>query len=223
LVYLKGVKHTTSRGEEGIALILVLFVLAIVLTVTLATSFVYYTQVLSAGRSASTLQAFFIAEGGQEYGRRLLDETFQHFSVPGSVTEADLDQYAAWAESGNEANDNDIGVLRDFVVDFDKFLPRNTMGVISGELGEGTDTLEYELAYDFTPTGVDYPDPSVLNPASDNYALRFRVKDKAEAVGDVIIINVGLKLDLVFLHRLDGVVNRLNPREPYESRHIAEG
>ena len=160
MVYLKGVKHTTSRGEEGIALILVLFVLAIVLTVTLATSFVYYTQVLSAGRSASTLQAFFIAEGGQEYGRRLLDETFQHFSVPGSVTEADLDQYAAWAESGNEANDNDIGVLRDFVVDFDKFLPRNTMGVISGELGEGPDALEYELAYDFTPTGVDYPDPS---------------------------------------------------------------
>jgi len=177
-VYLKAASKNSRNRKRGIALVLVLFVMAILLTVTLVMSFVYYTEVLSASRSVSAMQAFFVSEGGQEYGRRLLDETLQHFSVSGAVTEADLEQYGSWAESGNRANDDDIGVLRDFVVDFDKFLPRNTMGVISGELGEGTETLEYELAYDFTPTGVDYPAPG-----DESNAFTYHYEYEIQALG----------------------------------------
>jgi len=152
-------KPRRTEEQRGVAIIVVLLVLAIALALAVALSFIIVGEIRSTRRGTNVTQAFFAAEGGQEYGRRLLDDTMQTFSVPTATTKTDMDHYAWMAESGDRSNDDDIGVLRDFVPNFGQFLPRNEY-VITGELGGGDNAVDYELAYDFTPTGVEYPDPT---------------------------------------------------------------
>jgi len=147
------------KGNRGIALVFVMIVLAIALALALAIGYMLFSEISSSRRSTSVAQAFFAAEGGQEYARRLLDYKMETFSVPTITTTSDMNIYAANALAGNRAGDEDIGVLRDFVPGFDEFLPRNEVA-ISAELGEGDNAVIYEVSYDFTPTDVDYPDPA---------------------------------------------------------------
>ena len=147
------------RSRKGIALVVVMMVLAIALVLAVAVSFTIFTEIENTKRSTSTTQAFFAAEGGQELGRRLLDDIMQTFSVPTITSTGDMDDYASMALSGSRASDNDIGVLRDFVPDFGELLPRNEV-VYSAELGTGQDQVTYDLVYEFVPTDVDYPDPA---------------------------------------------------------------
>lgn len=146
-------------SREGIALVVVVMVLAIALVLAVAVSFTIFTEIQNTRRTTSTTQAFFAAEGGQEYGRRLLDDTMQTFSVPTITSSGDMGEYASQALSGDRSNDDDIGVLRDFVPGFEEFLPRQEI-VISAELGSGQDQTTYDLIYDFEPSDVDYPDPA---------------------------------------------------------------
>jgi len=147
-----------TRSRKGIALVIVMMVLAIALVLAVAVSFTIFTEIENTKRGTTTTQAFFAAEGGQELGRRLLDDIMQTFSVPTITTTSDMDEYASMALSGDRSGDNDIGVLRDFVPGFDELLPRGEV-VYSAELGAGADKATYDLSYDFTPTDVDYPDP----------------------------------------------------------------
>lgn len=146
------------KGKRGIALVFVMIVMAIALALALAIGYMLFSEISSSRRTTSVAQAFFAAEGGQEYGRRLLDFKMETFSVPTATRAIEMNEYAARALSGNRTGDEDIGVLRDFVPGFDDFLPRNEV-VISEELGEGDNAVVYEISYDFTPTDVDYPDP----------------------------------------------------------------
>jgi len=152
-------KHVSNNSQQGIALVVVLLILAIVMALALALSFVLVSEIWSSRRGTSTTQAFFAAEGGQEYGRRLLDSRMETFSVPTATTRNDVDSYASRALTGNRTNDEDIGVLRDFVPNFDQFLPRNA-AAMTAELGAGDNAVVYEVSYDFVPTDVDYPDPT---------------------------------------------------------------
>jgi hypothetical protein len=136
-----------------------MMVLAIALVLAVAVSFTIFTEIENTKRSTSTTQAFFAAEGGQELGRRLLDDIMETFSVPTITSTSNMNEYASMALSGGRTSDNDIGVLRDFVPDFDELLPRNEV-VYSAELGTGQDQTTYDLVYEFTPTDVDYPDPA---------------------------------------------------------------
>jgi hypothetical protein len=136
-----------------------MMVLAIALVLAVAVSFTIFTEIENTKRSTSTTQAFFAAEGGQELGRRLLDDIMETFSVPTITSTRNMNEYASMALSGGRTSDNDIGVLRDFVPDFDELLPRNEV-VYSAELGTGQDQTTYDLVYEFTPTDVDYPDPA---------------------------------------------------------------
>jgi hypothetical protein len=147
------------HSRKGIALVVVMMVLAIALVLAVAVSFTIFTEIENTKRSTSTTQAFFAAEGGQELGRRLLDDIMETFSVPTITSTSNMNEYASMALSGGRTSDNDIGVLRDFVPDFDELLPRNEV-VYSAELGTGQDQTTYDLVYEFTPTDVDYPDPA---------------------------------------------------------------
>ncbi len=147
-------------SESGVALLTVVFISALLLVIALAVSFVLYYETLSSARTTSVTQALYAAEGGQEYGRIVLEDALKNMVVPASLTYSELEGYANDADSGMREGDKDIGVLVDFFPAFSQFLPRGEMGVVSGTFGEGSETVEYQLAYDFTPTRVDYPDPA---------------------------------------------------------------
>jgi hypothetical protein len=153
------VRKKWLRGNRGIALVFVMIVMAIALALALAIGYMLFSEISSSRRSTSVTQAFFAAEGGQEYARRLLDYTMETFSVPTATRTTEMNVYASRALAGNRTNDDDIGILRDFVPGFDQFLPRNEVA-ISAELGEGDNAVVYEVSYDFSPTDVDYPDPA---------------------------------------------------------------
>jgi hypothetical protein len=143
-------------GREGVALAAVMIIMAIAFVLAMALGFMLLSEITSSKRNSSVTQAFFAAEGGQEYGRRLLDDAMQTFNVPSATTVSDVNLYANKALAGSRAGDDDIAVLRDFVPDFGTFIPRGETAV-SATLGTGTDATDYSLSYDFTPTGVDRP------------------------------------------------------------------
>jgi len=148
------------RSRSGVALITIIFVAGVLLVAAITISFVLCFEILSTARTRTTSQALFAAEGGQEYGRLLLEGALRTFSVPASLTSSQLDRYAQDALSGSRENDQDISLLVNFIPNFDRFLPRQEFRDISGTIGEGLSRVHYALAFDFTPTGVDYPDPT---------------------------------------------------------------
>jgi hypothetical protein len=154
--------YASFRNERGFALAAVMILVAIAFVLALSLGVMLVSEITSAKRSTSVTQSFFAAEGGQEYGRRLLDDAMQTFNVPTAITKTTLNSYAASALAGNRSGDSDIGILRDFVPTFDQFLPRGEAAV-SANIGSGVDAANYEISYDFTPTAVDLPqsaDPS---------------------------------------------------------------
>ncbi len=146
-----------GNKRRGMALVLSVMIIAVILIIGLMVSFGLYFEILNSGRTLSTTKALFVAEGGQEFGRMVLDDALQFFSVPKSVTSAELNSYASAADSGDRSGDRDIGILVDFCPRFAQFLPRGELGVITGQLGEGKDQMDYSLAYDFWPAEVEFP------------------------------------------------------------------
>lgn len=153
-------RRKSATGRGGMALVMAVMIVSVILVLGLMITFALFSEILSSGRTLSTTRALFAAEGGQEFGRLVLDDALQFFSVPASITASTLNSYANDAKSGNTSGDRDIRVLLEFCPNFQKFMPRGEMGVVSGKLGEGNNTVEYELAYDFWPTDVELPELS---------------------------------------------------------------